>query len=608
MESSKNKSAGLFLDGYTVGGVANFLAKEKTPNSPAKKKQKKESVASATADLSALFSPRSPFISTPGFGSNDNSNSARRQDKGKAEESAISPKKNIKGEKKISIKEDSNNTEKSPQITTTTAATTIASNTQSQGSKKGKRKNKSLMPAEEQPVKKSSHDGVPVVHEAPPVNTTMLPKNKKKKKKRKSSENTQEPTEQVTLEDTDQVQVSENYEPPKKKRKRKKKKTDAKTAVPAADTQDSEDPSEETAGTVNVQDSKNTAKGSQVSQKPNTQNTKKDLQTKDEPPRKKKKHDSKILSERESLLKNADQAEQTRKEQVKKKQEEKKKMMTVTELEDANPTPGKRLRDPERDHRTVFVGNLPVSTTKKELKKMFRKFGEIESVRFRSIAQSNPNVSKRVAMMRQEIQEKKRNMNCYVVFTEKASAQAALKRNGTIVGGSHHIRVDLASNSQKFDHKLSIFVGNLPFDVEDDSVYEHFSQCGEVEGVRIIRDSKSGLGKGFGYVLFQDSASVGLAIRLNEKPFAGRKIRVKRAVKKEKVKNTSLGLGSASKSDKPFLKGKFSQKSDQGFKSPRKDKFKPKDKAMGFKKKQGGKKERWRNKPGFKGGLKSRGK
>ncbi|XP_078592351.1 RNA-binding protein 34-like [Branchiostoma floridae x Branchiostoma japonicum] len=285
-------------------------------------------------------------------------------------------------------------------------------------------------------------------------------------------------------------------------------------------------------------------------------------------------------------------------------------MMTITELEDANPTPGKTLRDPERDQRTVFVGNLPVSTTKKELKKMFRKFGEIESVRFRSIAQSNPNVSKRVAMMRQEIQEKKKNMNCYVVFTEEASAQAALRRNGTIVGGSHHIRVDLASNSKKFDHKLSIFVGNLPFDVEDDSVYEHFSQCGEVEGVRIIRDSKSGLGKGFGYVLFQDSASVGLAIRLNEKTFSGRKIRVKRAVKKEKVKNTNFGSGSASKGNKPFLKGKFSQKSDQGLKSHRKDKFqpKPKDKAMGLKKKQGGKKERWRNKPGFKGGMKSRGK
>eukprot|EP00058_Branchiostoma_floridae_P024551 XP_002610041.1 hypothetical protein BRAFLDRAFT_129224 [Branchiostoma floridae] len=542
MESKKIMSAGLFLDGYTVGGVANFLAKQKTPNSSAKKKLKTESVLS---DLSALFSPTSPFSSSPGIGSSNNSSSVRQHGKRKAEDSTISSKKKVKELKTMSSKEESNNTVQSPQTTTRSATTTAtADNTQSQGSKKGKRKNKSMIPAEGQPVKKSSVDDVPVAKggsKTPPENTTTLPKNTKKRRKRKSSDSTQGTTEQVTVEDTGQVQVSENCEPLKKKRKRKKKKTNATISVPASDTLDNKDG---TAGSANVQGSKNTVKKSPVSQQSKDPNAKKDLEDQDETSRKKKKRDSKILSERESLLKNADQAEQTRKEQVKKKQEEKKKMMTITELEDANPTPGKTLRDPERDQRTVFVGNLPVSTTKKELKKMFRKFGEIESVRFRSI----------------------------------------------------------------FDHKLSIFVGNLPFDVEDDSVYEHFSQCGEVEGVRIIRDSKSGLGKGFGYVLFQDSASVGLAIRLNEKTFSGRKIRVKRAVKKEKVKNTSFGSGSASKGNKPFLKGKFSQKSDQGLKSHRKDKFQPKDKAMGLKKKQGGKKERWRNKPGFKGGMKSRGK
>ncbi|XP_078673103.1 uncharacterized protein LOC144912125 [Branchiostoma floridae x Branchiostoma belcheri] len=606
MDSKKMKSAGPggFLDGYTVGGVANFLAKAKTHDSSAKKKQKKESFNPEKANLSALFSPRSPFTSTPGVGSGSYL-TVQQQGKRKSEESATSSKKKVKGGKQERVKEEQNNTENSSQTTSMTT------NTQNQGSEKGKSKNKNLMPGEKQPVKKSSGIDAPVVQETSPVDTSVLPKKKKKMKKRKSyEENTKETSDQVTVKDTDKVQVVENSEPPKKKRKRKKKKANANIAVPAADTPESKDSSVGTAGTVNVQDSKSTAKETKKTSKdPTTRNAKKEPGTQDRLPRKKKNHESNILSERESLLKNADQEEQTRKEQVKKKQEEKKKM-TITELEDANPTPGKKLRDPERDQRTVFVGNLPVSTTKKELKKMFQKFGEIESVRFRSIAQSNPNVSKRVAMMRQEIQEKKKNMNCYVVFTEEASAQAALKRNGTIVGGSHHIRVDLASNSQKFDHKLSVFVGNLPFDVEDDSVYEHFSQCGEVEGVRIVRDGKSGLGKGFGYVLFQDSASVGLAIRLNEKPFSGRKIRVKRAVKKEKVKNTSLAPGSASKGDKPFLKGKFYQKADQGFKSSGKDNFKPKDKAMGFKKKQGGKKlkERWRNKPGFKGGLKSRGK
>ena len=57
------------------------------------------------------------------------------------------------------------------------------------------------------------------------------------------------------------------------------------------------------------------------------------------------------------------------------------------------------------------------------------------------------------------------------------------------------------------DTKRSVFLGNLPFDVGDDVVREHFEQCGTVDNVRIIRDAKTGLGKGFGYLLFAVSIS-----------------------------------------------------------------------------------------------------
>lgn len=43
----------------------------------------------------------------------------------------------------------------------------------------------------------------------------------------------------------------------------------------------------------------------------------------------------------------------------------------------------------------------------------------------------------------------------------------------------------------------------LPADIGDDAVREHFSVCGGVVAVRIVRDRKTGLGKGFGYVLFE---------------------------------------------------------------------------------------------------------
>lgn len=40
----------------------------------------------------------------------------------------------------------------------------------------------------------------------------------------------------------------------------------------------------------------------------------------------------------------------------------------------------------ERLERTVFVGNVPVGTNPKALKKLFKKYGTVESVRIRSVA------------------------------------------------------------------------------------------------------------------------------------------------------------------------------------------------------------------------------
>ena len=45
---------------------------------------------------------------------------------------------------------------------------------------------------------------------------------------------------------------------------------------------------------------------------------------------------------------------------------------------------------------------------------------------------------------------------------------------------------------------------NMSFlDVEEEPLRNHFEDCGEIENVRLIRDRKTQLGKGFGYVLFK---------------------------------------------------------------------------------------------------------
>ena len=52
--------------------------------------------------------------------------------------------------------------------------------------------------------------------------------------------------------------------------------------------------------------------------------------------------------------------------------------------------------DPEKEARTVFVGNLPVSCKKQELKKIFGEYGKIEAVRFRCAARPDLKTTKKV--------------------------------------------------------------------------------------------------------------------------------------------------------------------------------------------------------------------
>ncbi|XP_033624465.1 RNA-binding protein 34-like [Asterias rubens] len=195
-------------------------------------------------------------------------------------------------------------------------------------------------------------------------------------------------------------------------------------------------------------------------------------------------------------------------------------------------TPKRHKPNPEELKKTVFVGNLPISFDKKKLQKLFRKFGEIKTMRFRSVAPSDPDLPKRVIAHTKQFHADRKSVNSYILFTTEEAAQKALKRNGKLVE-NHTIRVDLAGNSREHDTKHSIFLGNLPFDVKDDVVREHFEECGTVENVRIIRDAKTGLGKGFGYVLFTDDVSVEFAIKLDGSRMAGRDIRVQRATKQK---------------------------------------------------------------------------
>ncbi|KAL1006144.1 hypothetical protein UPYG_G00068370 [Umbra pygmaea] len=186
--------------------------------------------------------------------------------------------------------------------------------------------------------------------------------------------------------------------------------------------------------------------------------------------------------------------------------------------------------------RTVFVGNLPASCTKNRLQLVFKGYGDIETIRFRSMVREDPAMPLKTATIQRKVHPKKQNINAYVVFKHKEGAEKALERNGMEIEKNFHIRVDKVANISSHDHKRSIFIGNLPFEISELPVRQHFEDCGKIDAVRLVRDKNSGLGKGFGYILFESIDAVQLALKLDGSKLLDRPIRVKRSVKKEKVK------------------------------------------------------------------------
>ncbi|KAL1556348.1 RNA-binding protein 34 [Salvia divinorum] len=189
--------------------------------------------------------------------------------------------------------------------------------------------------------------------------------------------------------------------------------------------------------------------------------------------------------------------------------------------------------------RTIFVGNLPLKLKKKEIAKEFSKFGEVESVRIRSVPIVDGKMPRKGAVILKKINENGNSVNAYVVFKTEESAQASLAHNMAVVGGNH-IRIDRACPPRKklkgdnpllYENKRTVFLGNLPFD--DEEIYQLFSNIKNleisVEAVRVIRDPGSSLGKGIAYVLFKTVDAANMALKKRNLWIRNRELRLSHA-------------------------------------------------------------------------------
>lgn len=81
---------------------------------------------------------------------------------------------------------------------------------------------------------------------------------------------------------------------------------------------------------------------------------------------------------------------------------------------------------------------------------------------------------------------------------------------------------------------MTLYVGNIPFNLREEELQDVFAQYGEVSSVKIIKDKFTGKSKGFAFVEMSSSEAGNNAVsQVNGMEVKGRQLKVNEAKPKQ---------------------------------------------------------------------------
>ncbi|GAC16188.1 RNA recognition motif domain-containing protein [Aliiglaciecola lipolytica] len=89
-----------------------------------------------------------------------------------------------------------------------------------------------------------------------------------------------------------------------------------------------------------------------------------------------------------------------------------------------------------------------------------------------------------------------------------------------------------AQDSAEVSSTTTLYVGNLPYKVNEEAVSEHFSAYGKVASVRLMKDRRTGKRKGYGFVEVASKSADKMISKLNDTDFQERTLKVRLAKEK----------------------------------------------------------------------------
>ncbi|CAG5095596.1 Oidioi.mRNA.OKI2018_I69.XSR.g14255.t1.cds [Oikopleura dioica] len=126
---------------------------------------------------------------------------------------------------------------------------------------------------------------------------------------------------------------------------------------------------------------------------------------------------------------------------------------------------------------------------------------------------------------------------------------------------SHHILDDEFNEPEQ---ARKIFIGNLPYEADEEMLKNHFSSFGEIVDCVVPKDPKTKFAKGFGFVTFTRGTAVDQVMNNRPHKVAGRVLEPKRAISRNEsrdpaaaVSTTKLYIGSIGDLTESEIRGYF---------------------------------------------------
>merc|ERR1712187_926290 len=142
----------------------------------------------------------------------------------------------------------------------------------------------------------------------------------------------------------------------------------------------------------------------------------------------------------------------------------------------------------------------------------------------------------------------------FITYKTKEGVDAALKFDGDDYGG-RTLKVNRAGakgDKGKGNKEFEVFVGGLPFAVEEATLRKDFEECGEIESLRLPLNEE-GKPRGIAFVTYKNKEAVEKALAFDGTDYGGRTLKVNLA---GQGKGDSKGKGKDGKDKGKDAKGK----------------------------------------------------